>query len=202
MSDTIEFGEKHTLRSAWSEETRNIHLRLRWMYWRNALLSRRSAPVRRAQLLRNAGFPIGDGTVVHGMPRITGSPAGEQGDSDPGLFGHLAVGRDCVLEPETVLDLEQRITIGDNVMIGAQVMILTSTHELGPREHRAGLLTRSPVTIGDGVWIGARSVLLPGVTIGDGAVVDAGSVVNKDVPPNARFGGIPAKKLEVFADAD
>lgn len=202
MSDTIERSQKHTLRSAWSEETRNIHPRLRWMYWRNALLSRHSASVRRAQLMRNAGFPIGNGTVVHGMPRITGSPAGVHGAGDPGLFGHLAVGRDCVLDPGTVFDLEQRITIGDNVMIGPQVMILTSTHELGPREHRAGPLTRSPVTIGDGAWIGARAVLLPGVTIGNGAVVDAGSVVNKDVPPDARFGGIPARKLQLFADTD
>ncbi len=202
MSDAIEGGQKHTLRSAWREETRSVHPRLRWMYWRDALLSRRSAPMRRAQLLRNTGFPIGDDTLVHGMPRITGSPAGEQGDNDPGLFGHLVVGRDCVLDIGIVFDLEHSITIGDNVLIGPQVMILTSTHELGPREHRAGPLTRSPVTIGDGAWIGARSVLLPGVTIGEGAVVDAGSVVNKDVPPNARFGGIPAKKLEVFADAE
>ena len=192
MSD-VQYGVKHTLGSVLSEETRNIHPRLRWMYLRDAMLRRRTAPARRAELMRSSGFSIGAGTLVHGMPRINGPKA---------LFTHLQVGRDCVIDIGVVMDLEERITIGDNVLVGPQAMILTSSHELGPREHRAGPLIRNPVIIDDGAWIGARCVILPGVTIGAGAVVEAGSVVNKDVPPNMRFGGIPAKKLDVFADGE
>jgi maltose O-acetyltransferase len=193
VSSEFEYGTKHTLRSVLSEETRNIHPRLRWMYWRDAMLRRRTAPTRRAQLMRNAGFGVGTDTVVHGMPRLNGSAD---------LFTHLQIGRACVIETGAVMDLEEHITIGDNVVVGPQVMILTSSHELGPREHRAGPLVRNPVIVGDGAWIGARCVILPGVTIGAGAVLEAGSVVNKDVPPNMRFGGIPAKKLDVFADGE
>ena len=192
MSD-FQYGVKHTLGSVLSEETRNIHPRLRWMYVRDAMLRRRTAQVRRAALMRGSGFSIGEGTLIHGMPRINGPKE---------LFTHLQIGRDCVIDIGVVLDLEERITIGDNVLVGPQAMILTSSHELGPREHRAGPLIRNPVIISDGAWIGARCVILPGVTIGAGAVVEAGSVVNKDVPPNMRFGGIPAKKLDVFADGE
>jgi acetyltransferase-like isoleucine patch superfamily enzyme len=71
-------------------------------------------------------------------------------------------------------------------------MILTSSHELGPTMQRAGPLFRRPVRIGQGAWVGARSVVLPGVSIGDGAVVAAGSMVTKDVPPNVLVGGVPA----------
>ena len=71
--------------------------------------------------------------------------------------------------------------------------------QLGPREHRAGLRIRHPVVIEDGAWIGARSVILPGVTIGAGAVVDAGSTVNKSVAPNTRVRGTPAKVVEELA---
>ena len=172
------------------------------MYFRNALLSRSSAVTRRAQLLRSVGFTVEEGVQIHGMPRITGSPIKVHSDGRSALFNHLHIGRDSVLDTGLVFDLEEHITIGCNVRIGPQVMILTSSHEIGPKEHRAGQTTRNPVIVGDGAWVGARCVILPGVTIGAGAVVDAGSVVNKDVPPNMRFGGIPAKKLDVFADGE
>ena len=77
-------------------------------------------------------------------------------------------------------------------------MILTSTHELDIKEHRAGRLQLSPVNVGDGVWIGARAIILPGVTIGAGAVVNPGAVVNKDVAPQTRVGGTPAVPIEVL----
>ncbi len=195
-------GSGGSLRDAIRDETAHIHPQLRWMYFRNALLSRSSAVARRAQLLRSVGFTVDEGVQIHGMPRITGSPAKVNPDGRSALFHHLHIGRDSVLDTGLVFDLEERITIGCNVRIGPQVMILTSSHEIGPKEHRAGKTTRSPVVISDGAWIGARCVILPGVTIGAGAVVDAGSVVNKDVPPNVRFGGIPAKKLEVFSETE
>jgi maltose O-acetyltransferase len=77
-------------------------------------------------------------------------------------------------------------------------MILTSTHELDIREHRAGAVQRSPVVIGDGAWLGARCVILPGVTVGAGSIVNPGAVVNKDVAAHTRVGGMPAMQLEVL----
>jgi maltose O-acetyltransferase len=179
-------------------ETEAIHPRLIMLRMRSAFISRAAAPLYNARLLREAGFPVGDRTTVLGLPRITGSWPQKNDSSRRGLFLNLILGSDVVIDVDTVLDLEERISVGDRVLIGAQVMILTSTHELGPKERRAGPVTRSPVVIENGVWIGARSVILPGVTIGEGAVVNPGSVVNKDVPPNTRVGGIPAKKIEAF----
>jgi maltose O-acetyltransferase len=146
----------------------------------------------RASLLRGIGFAVGTGTLVRGAPNVGGT--GERS-----LAGKLSIGRDCVIDVDCTFDLGAPITIGDRVTLGHQVMILTSTHELGPREHRAGPLTMAPVTIAAGAWIGPRCVILPGVTIGEGAVVAPGSVVNKDVDAHTRVGGIPARKLEALA---
>lgn len=77
------------------------------------------------------------------------------------------------------------ISVGDNSIIGYNTVILA--HEFLMRELRTG-----PVNIGKGVMIGANVTILPGVNIGDGATVSACSLVNKDVPPGAMVGGIPA----------
>ena len=90
------------------------------------------------------------------------------------------------------------IEIGDNVLIGHNVTIATLNHEINP-EKRANL-TPASVKIGNDVWIGADCTILPGVNIGDGAIVGAGSVVTKDVIKNTIAAGNPAKlikKIEV-----
>jgi maltose O-acetyltransferase len=145
----------------------------------------------RASLLRTVGFSIGEGTLVRGTPNIGGS-------FDRALAGNLAIGRDCVIDADCTFDLGARIRIGDRVTIGHQVMLLTASHELGPREHRAGPVTTAPVTVENGAWLGPRCIVLPGVTIGEGAIVAAGSVVSKDVEPHTRVGGSPARKLEAL----
>jgi maltose O-acetyltransferase len=184
-----------TLERVVREELSFFHPRLRWMYLRERFLRRGGSGSRRAALMRGAGFALGEGALVQAVPRITGSAVRTHADGRRTLFENLVIGRDATIEQGVVLDLEDRITIGDRAVIGPQVMILTSSHELGPREHRAGPLIRQPVTISDGAWVGARSVLLPGVVIGEGAVVAAGSVVNKDVPPHTHAGGSPARKI-------
>jgi len=83
------------------------------------------------------------------------------------------------------------ITIEDNVLIGPRVNLVTESHPLDPGDRKA-LLTK-PVTIKSGAWIGAAATILPGVTIGENAVVAAGSVVSKDVPANTVVAGVPAK---------
>lgn len=171
------------------EELVGIHPRLHAYNLAASLLPVRGAAELRARLLRLSGATVGPGTKIHGPLKITGP-----GD----LLPRLRIGADCNLGAGCVLDLSERLTIGDRVTFDPGVMVLTSTHELDLPEHRAGKIVMSPVTIADGAWLRARAVILPGSKIGAGAVVEAGAVVNKDVEPNARVGGIPASKLEIL----
>ena len=94
----------------------------------------------------------------------------------------------------TMLDVAE-IRIGHNCLIGPDVGIYTAGHRLEP-EGRVLDVYGLPVTIGNDVWIGGHSTILPGVTIGDGAVVAAGSVVTKDVAPRTLVGGNPARLIK------
>lgn len=86
------------------------------------------------------------------------------------------------------------VTIGDDVLIGHNVVFATLDHEMDP-EKRANLIAR-PIRVGNKVWIGSNSTILGGVTIGDGAVIAAGAVVTRDVAPNTVVGGVPAKFIK------
>ncbi|GIP47196.1 hypothetical protein J53TS2_07870 [Paenibacillus sp. J53TS2] len=77
-----------------------------------------------------------------------------------------------------------------------RVHIYTATHPLDPAERNSGAKYGKPVNIGNNVWIGGRAVIVPGVTIGDNAVISAGAVVTKDVPNGAVVGGNPAKIIK------
>jgi acetyltransferase-like isoleucine patch superfamily enzyme len=103
----------------------------------------------------------------------------------------MKVGRHTAFALMVMTDVffPERIEVGDNCIIGYNTTILT--HEYLIREYRLG-----DVKIGSGVMIGANSTILPGVTIGDGAVVAAGSVVNKDVAPHTFVGGNPIRVIE------
>lgn len=90
----------------------------------------------------------------------------------------------------TMLDLAE-IRIGDNCLIGPDVGIYTAGHRLEP-EGRVLDVYGCPITIGNDVWIGGHSTILSGVTIGDGAVIAAGSVVTNDVAPRTLVAGNPA----------
>lgn len=96
-----------------------------------------------------------------------------------------------------ILDIAP-VTIGDNVMIGPNTMIVTVGHPLSAKERRNHIAIAKPVTIGNDVWIGGNVTVLPGVTIGNNVVVAAGSVVTKDVPDNSLVGGVPAKLIKTL----
>uniref|UniRef100_M4BM62 Maltose/galactoside acetyltransferase domain-containing protein n=1 Tax=Hyaloperonospora arabidopsidis (strain Emoy2) TaxID=559515 RepID=M4BM62_HYAAE len=88
------------------------------------------------------------------------------------------------------------ITIGDRVMFGHNVQLYTATHPLGPKARASGYELGKPITIKDDVWIGGNVVVVPGVTIGRGAVIGAGSVVTKNVAPMCVYVGNPAKLVK------
>jgi maltose O-acetyltransferase len=87
------------------------------------------------------------------------------------------------------------VTIGRRTMLGPAVQIYCADHHRGRAERLEGLERALPVTIGAEVWIGGAAIVLPGVTIGEGAVVGAGAVVTRDVDPNARVIGSPARSI-------
>jgi maltose O-acetyltransferase len=87
------------------------------------------------------------------------------------------------------------ISIGDRVLLGPAVQLYAATHPVDADARRQGLERALPITIGDDVWIGGAAVLLPGVTIGDRAVIGAGSVVAEDVPADLVAVGNPCRPI-------
>ncbi|HBK28739.1 MAG TPA: acetyltransferase [Parabacteroides sp.] len=90
------------------------------------------------------------------------------------------------------------LRIGENVMMGPDVTILSQTHNIERTDIPMGKqgMREAEVIIGNDVWIGMRSIIMPGVKIGDGAVIGAGAVVTKDVPDYAIVGGVPARIIK------
>jgi acetyltransferase-like isoleucine patch superfamily enzyme len=134
----------------------------------------------------------------------------------------VQIGADCVLEPEIFIKFDgvwssgRAITIGDRTFLGRGTEFnIMDRVEIGPDsligshskfiDHNHGMApgaligiqraSHSPIVLGAGVWLGANVVVLEGVTIGDGAVIAAGAVVNRSVPANEVWGGIPARRL-------
>ena len=83
-------------------------------------------------------------------------------------------------------------------MIGHNVVLATINHDLDPKENRKNHY--APIKIGAHVWIGSNATILPGVTVGDYAVIAAGAVVTKDVPAMTVMGGVPAKVLKAIQE--
>lgn len=143
--------------------------------WLHIAGSCHSHHVRRL-MYRLGGMQIGSGSSIHrGLTLYY--PLG------------IRVGSDTIIGERATLDGRGRVTIGDHVDIASEVMIYTSQHDVSDEAFRAII---SPVTIEDYVFVGPRAIILPGVTIGRGAVVGAGAVVTRDVAPYAIVGGVPA----------
>jgi maltose O-acetyltransferase len=86
------------------------------------------------------------------------------------------------------------IEVGDGCQIGTSVQVLTADHPRDPALRRQGFESGKPVRIGENVWIGGGVIILPGVTVGDDAIIGAGSVVTRDVPTGATVVGNPARR--------
>jgi len=92
------------------------------------------------------------------------------------------------------------IKIGKNCDISSNVSLICGSHEIGNINRRAGKGISSDIIIGDGVWIGYGSIIMGGITIGNSSIIAAGSLVNKDVPANTIYGGIPAKEIRKIGE--
>jgi putative colanic acid biosynthesis acetyltransferase WcaF len=104
----------------------------------------------------------------------------------------ITIGGDVFVAEDVILDGRGGLTIGEHVSINSRVQIWTAQHDW---QSPTFAYVQAPVSIGDHCWISASAIILPGVTIGEGAVVAAGSVVVADVDPWTLVGGVPAKKL-------
>jgi len=106
------------------------------------------------------------------------------------------MGTGCFLNFNVVALDVAPITLGDNVLIGPHVQLLTPTHSLDPERRRAGWEGGEPITVGDNVWIGGGAIICPGVSIGANSIVGAGAIVTKDVPANVVVAGNPARVIK------
>jgi len=147
-----------------------------------------AASVRNA-LLRAGGITLGHHTGIGGRLWVAGG-------SMPA--SRLAVGDRCFINDGCRFDVSAPVTIGDDVYLGHEVAVLTTSHEMGPSWRRAGDTTAAPITIGPGAWVGARATILGGVTVGEGSIVAAGAVVTRSVEPNTLVGGVPAQLIRLL----
>lgn len=109
-------------------------------------------------------------------------------------FGkNITIGKNVFINSGCHFQDQGGITIGDDVLIGHNVVLATIDHNLNPYDRHN---IYSPISIGNRVWIGSNAVITRGVTIGDGAVIAAGAVVTKDVEANTVVGGVPAKFIK------
>lgn len=123
---------------------------------------------------------------------------------------NISLGANSLINMNCTLLDTGTITIGENTLLGPDVRIYTAVHPLLPDERidtdesgQSAVRTKtSPVVIGNHVWIGGGTVILPGVTIGDNAVIGAGSVVTKSIPANAVACGNPCKVKKMVKDGE
>jgi acetyltransferase-like isoleucine patch superfamily enzyme len=141
----------------------------------------------RSALYRLAGFTgIAAKVYIFGMLDL-------RGPDD--IYSRLHVGEHSQINAPCFMELSAPVHIGERVSIGHHFVLATTDHEVGPAWQRCGDVMSKPVVIGDGSWLGARVTVVPGVTIGQGAVVSIGAVVTRDVPPGAKVAGNPARVI-------
>ena len=140
------------------------------------------------------------------------------------LLGQLlgAVGEGCWIEPPLYVNWGRRITLGDHVyantgltviddtfvtigshvMLGPRVTNSAASHPVDPELRRQAYQYDLPVVLEENVWVGAGATILPGVTIGKNSVIGAGSVVDRDIPPDVVAAGVPCRVLREIGPRD
>jgi acetyltransferase-like isoleucine patch superfamily enzyme len=153
------------------------------MLWFRLLPETRCFALKSA-LLRWMGIKVGRGVRVCSSVTFLGN-------------GCLEIGDDTWIGQQVLIICSSHICIGSNVDIGPRVFIGTGTHQLDPVGlHSAGVGVNKDVVVGNGAWLCASATILPGVSIGQKAVVAAGAVVTENVPDRKIVGGVPARGLK------
>jgi maltose O-acetyltransferase len=132
--------------------------------------------------LRFVGLRVGARSMVMGPVKVTGH----------GAVALVSIGEGTFITGPLHVDAGAQVRVGNRVHFGHDVLLLTINHEIGSSDERCGSLTSAPIFIGDGVWISSRVTILPGVSVGRGAVIAAGAVVTRDVMPDTMVAGVPA----------
>lgn len=138
----------------------------------------------REMLVRDAFASFGFGAAISEYVRIL-RPSG------------ISLGEKSRVNRGCLIDGRGGLKIGAEALIGFDTVVLTKTHDssdVGAYVSRQGSIS-AQVTIDEGVWVGCRVIILPGVSIGAGAVIGAGSVVTKDILPLQRVAGVPARPI-------
>ncbi|MCM1151009.1 MAG: sugar O-acetyltransferase [Alistipes sp.] len=144
---------------------------------------------RRTELFRGLLGSVGERFVIHSPFRCDFGFNIHLGENFVGNFNL------------SILD-EAKVIVGNNVMIGPNCSLVTIVHALLPDQRNEGIMRAQPITIGNDVWIAANVVILPGVEIGDGAVIGAGSVVVRSIPAGMLAVGNPCRPLRPITAAD
>jgi acetyltransferase-like isoleucine patch superfamily enzyme len=137
-----------------------------------------------------------------GFLRLLGGQVGKGVVYYPGVWisppSGISIGDEVDLALDVVITASGGVEIGDRTLIGYRTQIISANHGIPDRPLRiiAASHERKPVVIGSDVWIGASCIILPGVTIGEGCVVGAGSVVTKDLPAWSIAVGNPARLIK------
>lgn len=160
--------------------TRNVNSA--WWHWTVNVLAASPAVGRkgRSALLARAGIDVGTALV------------------EPGCFffgARVRLGDWAWINHRCYFDARDEIEIGPYCSVAMEVMLCTSTHEVGEAGKRAGAYRSAPISIGAGTWLGTRAMVLPGVTIGPGCIVAAGAVVTADLEAHGVYAGAPARRV-------
>lgn len=116
-------------------------------------------------------------------------------------FGtNITLGEGVVFQYNCIILDSAPVTIGAHSLIGPGTQILTPVHPTDPDERRTCLFAARPVSIGADVWVGGGAVFCPGVTVGDGAIIGAGSVVTRDIPAKVFAAGNPCRVIRVLSE--
>lgn len=129
--------------------------------------------------------------------RLTGRPVDETFKAFPPFytdFGkNITIGKHVFINACCHFQDHGGVTLGDGCLIGHDVVFATLNHDFNPGNR--AVMHPAPIVLGQNVWVGSHSTILQGVTVGEGAIIAAGSVVTKDVPPRTIVGGVPAKPI-------
>lgn len=145
----------------------------------NRILNKIPLQFIRNLLLQTLGIKIGKNTVLYSWQEIR-KPS------------KIKIGNNSIIGFKSTIDGRKGVIIGNNVNISSEVMIWSLQHNYNSSDFEG---SGGTVIINDYSWISARAIILPNVTIGEGAVIAAGAVVTKDIPPYTVVGGIPARMI-------